>query len=402
MLSSTDATRAIAESIQSFDVEKVALASAAGRVLRQAACAERDQPPFDRVMMDGIAINFSSLEAGLRRFRIAATQHAGDPRRSLKDTADCIEVMTGAVLPQNSDCVIPVERLVVENGFASVEDEYETQQYRFIHKQASDYREGTEVLAPGNEISPMDIAVIASCGLEQVLVSRLPTVRIISTGNELVAAGQPIDDHQIRLSNGPALVALLQQQGFENCSHDHLADDVQVLTDRIGASLLEADILILSGGVSMGKADFVPQVLAELGVEKIFHKISQRPGKPMWFGLSATKRAVFALPGNPVSTLVCARQYVLPALHKASGRAPRAPELAELAETILFEAALTNFVPVRLHTRDDGVLIANPVSTNTSGDFAALSGTDGYIELERESSEFRAGSIVPLHRWDKP
>jgi molybdopterin molybdotransferase len=402
MLSSTDATRAIAESIQSFDVEKVALASAAGRVLRQAACAERDQPPFDRVMMDGIAIDFSSLEAGNRRFRIAATQHAGDPRRSLMDTTDCIEVMTGAVLPQNSDCVIPVERLSIENGFANVEDEYETERFRFIHKQASDYREGTEVLAPGNEISPMDIAVIASCGLEQILVSRLPTVRVISTGNELVAAGQPIDDHQIRLSNGPALVALLQQQGFENCSHDHLVDDVKVLTERIGAILLEADILILSGGVSMGKADYVPQVLADLGVEKVFHKISQRPGKPMWFGLSATQRAVFALPGNPVSSLVCARQYVLPALHNASGRTPRAPEVAELAETIRFEAALTNFVPVRLQIRDDGVQLATPVSTNTSGDFAALSGTDGYIELDREISEFRAGSIVPLHRWDKP
>jgi len=397
-----DATSAITKSIQAFDVEKVTLASAAGRVLRQAVCAERDQPPFDRVMMDGIAINYTALEAGLRRFRIAATQHAGDPRRSLKDTADCIEVMTGAVLPQDSDCVIPVERLAVANGFANVEDEYETQRYRFIHKQASDYREGTEVLAPGREISPMDVAVIASCGLEQVLVSRLPTVRIISTGNELVEAGQPIDTHQIRMSNGPALVALLKQQGFKDCSHIHLADDVKVLTSRIGAILLEADILVLSGGVSMGKADYVPQVLAELGVKKVFHKISQRPGKPMWFGLSITNQAVFALPGNPVSSLVCARQYVLPALNKASGRAPRAPEVAELAETILFEAALTNFVPVRVQSRDDGVQLATPVNTNTSGDFSALSGTDGYIELERDTDEFPAGSIVPLHRWDKP
>lgn len=402
MLSSADATSAIAASIQAFDVEKVSLASAAGRILRQAVCAERDQPPFNRVMMDGIALDYTALEAGLRRFQIVATQHAGDPQGSLKDAADCIEVMTGAVLPQDCDCVIPVERLAIDNGFANVEDEYETKRYRFIHKQASDYGEGTEVLAPGREISPLDVAVIASCGLEQVLVSRLPTVHIISTGNELVAAGQPIDNHQIRLSNGPALVALLKQQGFEDCSHDHLADDVYVLTTRIRAILLEADILVLSGGVSMGKADYVPQVLAELGVSKVFHKISQRPGKPMWFGLSETNQAVFALPGNPVSSLVCARQYVLPALNKASGRAPRAPEVAELAETILFEAALTNFVPVRVHTRDDGVQLATPVSTNTSGDFSALSGTDGYIELERDTNEFPAGSIVPLHRWDKP
>lgn len=393
---------AIAESVPPLDVEEVALADAAGRVLREPVCAERDQPPFDRVMMDGIAVGFATLDSGQRRFRIAATQHAGDREQSLSDPAGCIEVMTGAVLPRGSDCVIPVERLLVNAGFAEVEEGYETQQFRFIHKQGSDFREGVEVLPPGNAITPMDIAVIASCGLGRVRVSRLPVVRVISTGNELIAAGRPIETHQIRLSNGPALIAMLARQGFTDCAHDHLVDNEQLLADRIEAHLSAADVLILSGGVSMGKADFVPQVLADLGVTKVFHKISQRPGKPMWFGLGPRQQAVFALPGNPVSSLVCCRQYVLPALHRASGRHTRAADVAVLDETVIFEPALTNFLPVRVHTDASGILRASPVSTNTSGDFAALSGTDGYVELAREISKFNAGCQVPLHRWDTP
>lgn len=402
MLSSSDASAAIAASMPPLEAEEVLLADAAGRVLRQPACAERDQPPFDRVMMDGIAVDFATFDGGQRRFRIAGTHHAGDPELTLSDPSECIEVMTGAVLPRGSNCVIPVERLSISKEFAEIEAGYETQQYRFIHKQGSDFRAGVEVLTPGNTITPLDIAVIASCGLGSIQVSRLPVVRIISTGNELVAAGQSIEPHQVRLSNGPSLVAMLARQGFNDCAHDHLADDEQLLADGIGAHLSAADVLILSGGVSMGKADFVPQVLAELGVSKVFHKISQRPGKPMWFGLGPRKQAVFALPGNPVSSLVCCRQYVLPALHRTSGRHARATEVVVLDETVIFEPALTNFLPVRVQTDANGVLRARPVSTNTSGDFAALSGTDGYVELARETIEFKAGCRVPLHRWDTP
>jgi molybdopterin molybdotransferase len=152
----------------------------------------------------------------------------------------------------------------------------------------------------------------------------------------------------------------------------------------------------------MGKADFVPQVLADLGVTTVFHKISQRPGKPMWFGTGRGGQAVFALPGNPVSTLVCCRQYVLPALFEASGRTPRKRQWAVLTEDVTFEADLTFFMPVILHSDIDGTLRARPVPTNTSGDFTALGGTDGYVELAREQSFFPHGSPVPLHRWNAP
>ena len=149
----------------------------------------------------------------------------------------------------------------------------------------------------------------------------------------------------------------------------------------------------------MGKADFVPDVLQVLGVEVIFHKVAQKPGKPMWFGMGKDGQAVFALPGNPVSTLTCCRQYVVPALRQMSGMKPATPEFAALTQTIAFAPKLTNFVPARLLSNAAGHSLAMPQFTNTSGDFASLSGTDGYVELAAEQAEFEQGTAVPVHRW---
>ncbi len=398
MISTRVASQTIAESMPAFEAEVVALADASGRILRQSVGAERDQPPFDRVTMDGIAVDYVTLADGRRQFTIQDTQQAGDPVLTLADTGNCIEIMTGAVMPVSTDCVIPVERISVDDGIVEIEAGYDAKQNQFVHPQGSDHKKGTEVLRAGSVISPMDIAIIASCGLETVSVSKQPVISIISTGNELVAPGGPIEDHQVRLSNGPALVAMLQGQG--SCEHEHLADEPELLEDKLATHLAQSNILILSGGVSMGKADYVPEALATLGVKVIFHKISQRPGLPMWFGIGPKNQAVFALPGNPVSTLVCCRQYVLPALLHASGREPRVAETAELSEDFSFNPKLTCFLPVRLLANAAGKLVAQPAPTNTSGDFTALSGTDGYVELDKETSEFSKGTPVPLHRWD--
>ena len=402
MLSTAQATQVIAAAIPQFESEQVSLVAAAGRILRQDIQAERDQPPFDRVMMDGIAIQFASFAGGQRDFTVQGIQQAGDPVMTLEGGAHCIEIMTGAVMPEGADCVVPVERIQIEDGVAVVAADYQVEAGQFIHPQGSDHVQGSEVLQTGSRISPMDIAIIASCGLQEVAVSRLPVVRVVSTGNELVAAGQPIEPQQIRMSNGPALLAMLGAQGFANCNHDHLPDDLEVLQQKLRQHLRECDVLILSGGVSMGKADFVPQVLANLGVTLKFHKISQRPGKPMWFGIGPDEQVVFALPGNPVSALVCCRQYVLPAILQASGRRQRPSETAVLAEEVTFRPRLTCFLPVRVAGDINGRIVATPAPTNTSGDFTALSGTQGYVELALESEVFSKGAAVPLHRWDNP
>ncbi len=402
MLSTKDASKAIAESMSAFDSEDVALKDVPGRILRQSIRAERDQPPFDRVTMDGIAIDYASLSSGSRRFAIQSTQAAGDPVQTLEDSGNCIEIMTGAVMSKNADCVIPVERISVADGVAQIEADYSATRNQFIHPQGSDHRKGTEVIIAGTIITPMEIAIIASCGLERVSVSKQPTISVISTGNELVPPGRSIEDHQIRLSNGPALIAMLMGQGFERSEHEHLIDEPESLEKSLASHLDRSDVLLLSGGVSMGKADYVPQILTNLGVKLIFHKISQRPGLPMWFGIGPNNQAVFALPGNPVSTLICCRHYVLSALFLASGRRARQAETVILAEDVTFKPDLTCFLPVRLTGNCRGKLMAQPAPTNTSGDFTSLSGTDGYVELNKEMSEFPKDSPVPLHRWDAP
>lgn len=398
MLTTAEASAAIRDAMPDFPVASTPLLDARGRILRQTVVAERDQPPFDRVMMDGIAVRYSDFADGLRDFPIQAMQAAGDPVLSLED-GHCIEIMTGASLPENADCIVPVERVSLRGKLATTAADYEAERGQFIHPRASDHAEGTELLSPGKRITPMDIAVIASAGLTEVEVSRAPVIRVISTGNELVAPGDAIEPHQIRLSNGPAIQAMLGEHGFEQCRHDHLADEPAVLRERIAVHLDEADVLILSGGVSMGKADYVPEVLAGLGVKVVFHKVAQRPGKPMWFGMGPDRQVVFALPGNPVSALVCCRQYVVPALAAASVAATEPPQFASLSADVAFSPDLTCFQPVRLISNAAGQVLAMPVKTNTSGDFTALSATDGYVELAREQSHFAAGTPVFLHRW---
>lgn len=398
MLTTSEASAAILAAMPGFETEAVPVASATGRVLQQSVVAERDQPPFDRVTMDGIAIAFADFDNGARQFFVQATQAAGDSVLTL-EAGKCIEIMTGASLPNGANCIVPVERIRVNDDLAEIEADYEASQHQFIHARASDHAKGTELLTPGTRISPMDIAIIASCGMTEVEVSAIPTIRVISTGNELVPAGEPIEPHQIRMSNGPAMIAMLEQHGFADSNHDHLVDEPEILKQRIAEHLEAANVMILSGGVSMGKADYIPQVLDELGVEVIFHKVSQRPGKPMWFGMGPNGQAVFALPGNPVSALVCCRQYVIPALNAASGLHEPPPEFANLAQEVTFKPKLTCFLPVKLVSSVNGQSLAMPVHTNTSGDFASLSGTAGYVELALEETTFPAGTGARMHRW---
>jgi molybdopterin molybdotransferase len=214
-------------------------------------------------------------------------------------------------------------------------------------------------------------------------------VALISTGDELVDVDETPLPYQIRRSNTYMLRASLLMMGISATLH-HIIDDEAVLADRL-ASLLETnDVLILSGGVSAGKADFVPAVLTQLGVQKQFHQIAQRPGKPLWFGTTADK-TVFALPGNPVSTVLCAYRYVLPYLRASLGLAPAPPRYAQLATPVTFKPAVTYFLPVRLTSEPDGRMLAHPLPGSGSADFANLLAADAFMELPADQSSFGAG-----------
>ena len=393
MIEVARAVELVLAAAQRLAPETVPLQAANGRVLADAVTAERDQPPFDRVMMDGIAIR---CDEELRQFRRTATLYAGEPPIALDGRDTCIEVMTGCVLPAGADTVVPVEQLDIEGETVRIDPSVAIERGQFIHRRGSDHPAGTELLAAGQRIGAPEMAVLASAGAERVAVVRAPSVTVVATGDELVAAGQPIAAHQIRLSNGPALLAAAANHGAGETELVHCPDSRERLKAVLAHALAARDVVVLSGGVSRGKADYVPEVLAELGVEQTFHRVAQRPGKPLWFGTTAGC-AVFGLPGNPVSALVTFHRYVAPFLHALQGDRLRALS-AVLTEPVARLARLTRFVPVRVGIVDARAL-ATPLSINTSGDFAALAGTDGFVELAAGAEPVPAGAPVPLIPW---
>jgi len=399
VLSPAQADELIGQHLTCLPIESLPLAQCAGAVLRENIYAERDQPPFDRVAMDGIALDSSAVQEGARRLKIQATQAAGDPPLALTTRSACIEVMTGAVVPAGCDGVVPVEQITVHNGEAELATGVAVEPWQNVHRRGTDSRQGALLLSAGKRLQAPEIAIAASAGMARIRVSSQPMLAVISTGNELVEPGEPILPHQIRRSNAYAIVAALRRHGFQRVADDHLLDEVTEIKTRLKFHLETHDVLILSGGVSMGRLDFVPKVLDELGVHTVFHKVSQRPGKPMWFGVASSGATVFALPGNPVSTFVCLTRYVLPSLFSAMGQEIGSAEKMALGAPVTVGPALTFFMPVAIEIDDWGRSWAMPRPTNGSGDFTALAGTDGFVELPPGPNTYPKGFVTRLHRW---
>jgi molybdopterin molybdotransferase len=402
LLTPAEASRLIGENLACLPVESLPVGQCAGAILREDIHAERDQPPFDRATMDGIAIDSAQLQSGRRSFRIQATQAAGDPPVRLASGDACVEIMTGAMLPEGCDAIIPVEQIRVVTGEAHLEPSSTASHGQFVHRRGSDQRQGAVLLRSGMRLEAPEIAVAAGAGMARLRVGQQPAVMVISTGNEIVEPGEPIEPWQLRRSNAYGLTAALRRHGFHRVADDHLLDDEGQLTERLREHLRTHDVLVMSGGVSMGKFDLVPRALEACGVRQVFHRVAQRPGKPMWFGTSPSGAAVFALPGNPVSTLVCLARYVVPALAVAMGatdpRALRGERIA-LGAPISFNVPLVGFIPVRVEADESGGRWAFGQSTNTSGDFAALAGTDGFVELPPGPNDFPKGFVAPFYRW---
>jgi molybdopterin molybdotransferase len=396
-----EATALIAAHLPARPTVRVPLAAAAGEFLREPIRAERDQPPFDRVTMDGFAIRHPAFAGGRRRFRVVARQAAGDAAATVGADDAAVWIMTGAALPPDADAIIPVERTRREGSEVVVEDSYPASAGQFVHRTGSDHAAGAMLLAPGTRIGPPEMAVLTIGGAADVAIAARPAIAVISTGDELVDVGEPVSTFHIRSSNDRAVVTALAAAGFATRSRVRLPDDPAVLTREIGALLASHDTLVLSGGVSLGAFDHIPRTLADLGVQVVFHKVRQRPGMPFWFGVSPDGKPVFALPGNPVSTLVCLVRYVIPALLGALGATPR-ERWVPLASPVEFAPDLAYFLPVRLRWAADGRVAAEPQPTNTSGDFVALAGTDGFVELPRGGRQFPAGYAARFFGWSLP
>ena len=398
MISVEAAELAILERSPRYESELCPLRESYARVLQTEVRSERAHPPFDRVAMDGIAIHFADWQAGCKSFKVVGIHGAGKKAPVLKQKNACYEVMTGAVLPEATDCVIPYERLHIIDGLATLEEGLELSMRQNIHGFAEDHGAGELLLSPGALIKSPQLSVLATEGYDQVPVSRLPKITVISTGDELLEVNEKPEAWQIRRSNSFSIVGTLKAMGYDarDC---HLKDDPNHIREGLTDALANSDILILSGGVSMGKFDFIPAVLKELEVEEVFHKITQRPGKPMWFGAQGDK-TVFALPGNPVSTIISFHRYVLPQLERSMGMRERGMMTVRLTEDIHFKKSMTYFLPVALRFTDDGEVYGEPRKTNGSGDFASLCESHGFVELPAEIDLFKAGEAYVFTSWN--
>lgn len=357
--------------------ERIRIENAAGRVLRQVISADRDFPPFDRVMMDGYALRFDDLET-TRDFSVVDSAPAGAPAISLPKTfGACIEVMTGAPLPHGADCIVPVEDTEPHGDGIRIPMDFEAVKHRFIHPKGSDARSGTALVMSGTLLGSREIGVAASCGAAWLEVSQLPRIAVVATGDELVAVDQTPAAHQIRQSNAHALSASLARAGYPVMSSGCIRDDHETSTTYLGKLLGECDWIILTGAVSKGARDFVPEILESLGCRKVFHGVAQRPGKPAGCWIGTAGQMIMALPGNPVSAITGLHAFVLPALAVSSGMETQRPRLVTTDETIPSLPGMTLHLPVTLAANGK----ATPAPTGNSGDFIGLLHSEGFITI---------------------
>jgi molybdopterin molybdotransferase len=394
MLSVKEAFQKVLNTSISLNTEEVSIKNSSQRVLATDIYSTREQPPFDRVAMDGIAINIEKQI--LAKYKIENIQPAGTPQVTLENIENCVEVMTGATLPKNCNCVIPYETINIQDGYATLINK-EHKEYQNIHKQGQDYQKDSMILSKNKIITSPIQAIIASQGNSTVEVYKLPRIFIISTGSELIEPGNEIEKHQIYMSNSYAIETELIAQGFNDTHRIHIIDDYNETLNKIKNCLEQADILILTGGVSAGKFDYVPKVLKELKAVEVFHKIKQKPGKPLWYGTYMNKQ-IFALPGNPVSCLITLRRYVIESLKYSMGINDSVLS-ARLGDTVQFNKDFTLFQPVNVSSDNEGSLIAVPVNGNGSGDFYCLGMSSGFLELPEDLLTYDKGAVFNYFPW---
>lgn len=362
LISPAQAEALIEASLPPAATETVDLVAAMGRRLARPILADRALPPYPRAMMDGIAFSSSNAASPV----LQGLHAAGDPPPPPLMEGHAWEIMTGACLPDDCDTVVPYEDL--DEGRGLVQGSWTPGQ--FVHPAGSDASKGQVLVGKGKCIGAAEVAIAASVGQTHMEVFRMPRVALISSGNEAVAVDAKPEQWQIRRSNGPMLEALLRHGGVPVSSHQHVDDDEGCVREALQLAMADAELLILCGGISKGKKDFMRPMLEERLGKPLFHGVAQKPGKPLavWYG----PPLVFALPGNPVSVLATFSRYVAPAIRRLSG-GDSSPCLRACPNGLKPLPSLTWLPAV-----DEG---AGLLKVANSGDFCSLSGATGFLEV---------------------
>jgi len=395
MVSVKEAQQLIYQCSKNFGVESVKITQAYSRVLAEDVHADRDYPPYTRVAMDGYAFKAEDfIQNNIRDFTIVESINAGHLPSKECNPGECYKIMTGAALPPQVDTVIRVEDTEERNGkvFFKIDA---IQKGKNCAKQGEDLKQDALVLQKNTQIFVPEIAALAAVGKSEVVVHKLPKIVIISTGDEVVSLDSVVLPHQIRETNSFSLEFFLRKYAVTIHEKHLVADRKSEITKAVLDSL-DADIILLSGGVSMGDADYVPEVLTSLGVEKIFHKVAVKPGKPLWFGKSKNG-VVFALPGNPVSVQVAFKIFIEPFIQNCFGLSIIPPLKLPMESNRNKKTKFDEFFPCKMGGTETSLLC--PVGFNGSGDFLSLVGSSGIAWHEADRGELSVGDQVSFWYW---
>jgi molybdopterin molybdotransferase len=390
MLSYIEAQHIIKSFARSFGTEKVSLDDALGRVLAEKIIADRDYPPFNRAAMDGYAIRFEDFEKEIKQFKVIDTIYAGGICEKELSAGDCYKIMTGAAVPVSANAVIRREDAEEKDQLVSFSLS-QLKTFQNIARRGEDLQKGITILDNPQRCNASFIGLLASVGKHEVLVKALPSVAIITTGNEVVDVRQPINDVQIRNSNFYVLKALLKSWGIRPSFSHHVLDNVDDVHSAVQKAL-QYDIIILNGGVSAGDADYVPSVLKSLGVEELFHKVAIRPGKPFWCGRKQNTM-VFALPGNPISCFVTFTIFIRHYLESCFDISSSLLSLP-MAEARKQKVKLDEFFPVQIKSEPSKFY---SVPFNGSGDIRLGFEASAFALHPQDKTELEESEIVSAY-----
>ncbi|MEE4250535.1 MAG: gephyrin-like molybdotransferase Glp [Alcanivoracaceae bacterium] len=378
--------------------EPVALIEAIGRVTSEAITAAHDVPPADNSAMDGYAIHQADLhsKAGLT---LIGSSFAGHPFNGQLQPGQCVRIMTGANVPQGAAAVIMQEQVLCHDDIVSLQ--HELQPGENIRRQGEDIRASETLLPTGRRLRAADIGLLASQGIASVTVQRRLRVALISTGDELVPAGQPLGPGQIYDSNRAMLQAALSEAGFTVIDMGHVADNADALRQRFLQADAQADAVITSGGVSVGEADLVRQIIGEIGDIHIW-KVAIKPGKPFAFG-RLPNSVFFGLPGNPVSALVTLMQLAMPALLTMQGSSWQSALTmqAKLQAPIKKKPGRADYQRGIVSQNEDGELLVTPLGNQGSGVLTSMSKANCFIVLAQDQGSVSQGEYVTVEPFGR-
>lgn len=397
LISIEEALALIGKEASEANTETIALENAHQRIIAEDVCSDRDYPPFNRSAMDGIAIKSDDFtRLNITSYEIIEDILAGgSPQKSLL-SGQCYKIMTGASVPNSSDAVLKIEDCKIENNIARINSSINVKPYLNIAQQGEDALKNTLIIPKHTSISPTVMAGLASVGKNKIEVIKKPSVAIIATGDEVVNLTSPVKPNQIRNSNTYSLIGQLSSLGISAQQLSLVGDKPIELEEKIKEAL-QYDVLIITGGVSMGAADYVPQILHQVEVRPIFHKVKIKPGKPIWFG-KKNKTAVFALPGNPMSVQTTFRLFVVPYLNyfnsdTLTGKVFHLP----LAINKPKKVALDEFFACNLtHEPQTSVV---PLKNNGSGDIISNISSQGFARHPINASDLNQGDIIEYYEW---